>query len=179
MSEQHADRPEDPDLVAKFLELAKVPKDVICFRLVKLMLNLLKVLRATGLCREETLSILALAAIYFREAIKHNAAFSNDQSIGCVLVLYAFLAQSHLIDKAATLKDWHMILLRKEWGLEGVNELLIRLLALRNYMLRVGDGDFKTAMAALRPGSRSRPVADHYKFGMERRSSNGEIIVSV
>eukprot|EP00930_Biecheleria_cincta_P047984 TRINITY_DN33376_c0_g1_i1.p1 TRINITY_DN33376_c0_g1~~TRINITY_DN33376_c0_g1_i1.p1 ORF type:complete len:225 (+),score=32.87 TRINITY_DN33376_c0_g1_i1:123-797(+) len=149
MSRPHADFLSDADIVRNFLELAEVPKDQICSRLFNLMLNVLGVLRATNLGHEDILSILVLASIYYRDAMKLNPALLG-QWTGCVLVLYAFLGQCHLIDVAATLKDWHTILLRMELPFNQVNKLLMRLLAMRSHLLRVEDHEFRTVKAALR-----------------------------
>eukprot|EP00930_Biecheleria_cincta_P073831 TRINITY_DN6110_c0_g1_i3.p1 TRINITY_DN6110_c0_g1~~TRINITY_DN6110_c0_g1_i3.p1 ORF type:complete len:274 (+),score=29.36 TRINITY_DN6110_c0_g1_i3:65-886(+) len=173
----HSDRPEDLDLVARFCELSEVPQDASYPEQFGLMLKLVTVLRLTPLCHEEMLSILALAAIYFREAVKLDSELSGPQFIGCALVLCAFLGQCHLIDEAGTLKEWHILLLNEEWSLEELNKLLLRLLTMRDCVLRVRNWKFKTAVAALRAESNSRPMS--VRPDLELRGSNDVIRFSV
>jgi hypothetical protein len=138
---------DDIYLLSCFLELSQVPD--VSGESTKLLLRTLKFLRACDFSSEDICSVLAHASAYFEDTYKLCGVTMDPSEVGNVLALLIFVAHSYVQDETCRLHVWHKYLFRKYCTLHMLNSAVLRLLEIRNYMLRLEDENLATRYASL------------------------------
>jgi hypothetical protein len=136
---KYAHRVNDVYLLSSFLDLSKCP-DISC-EATKLLLRTLKMLRACDFSNEDICSVLAHASKYFKDTYALCGDSMDASEVGNVMALLIFLAHSYVQDETCRLRIWHKYLFAKYCSLEMLNSAVLRLLEIRNYLLRLEEED--------------------------------------
>lgn len=116
-----------------------------------LLLHTIGLLRRCGYSAEEMCAVLAHASVYFEEAAAAcPGRFRRVQGeAGYILTLLTFLAHCHVLDETCPLRLWHRNLFEGYCTLGLLDKVLMRLLAQRNYRLRVSDDELAARFGRL------------------------------
>lgn len=144
---KYAHRVSDVYLLSSFLDLAKCP-DINCDA-TKLLLRTVKMLRACDFSNEDICSVLAHASAYFKDTFAICGDSMDASEVGNVMALLIFLAHSYVQDETCRLRIWHKYLFAKYCSLEMLNSAVLRLLEIRNYILRLEEEDLAERYGAL------------------------------
>lgn len=143
----YAHHPDDVFLLDTFLSLAELPD--IDENSVQLLLRTLKLLRLCDYSIEDLCSILAHASAYFLDAFGLCGVHMDASEVGNVLVTLMFVAHCYVQDETCPLHVWHQHLFRKYCPLRTLNAAIIRLLEIRQYVLRLHSQDLDRRYSAL------------------------------
>jgi hypothetical protein len=143
----YAHHPDDVFLVDAFLSLAELPD--IDEDSVKLVLRSVKLLRLCDYSAEDLCSILAHASAYFLDAFGLCGVNMDPSEVGNVLVSLMFVAHCYVQDETCPLHVWHQHLFRKYCPLRTLNSAIIRLLEIRQYVLRLSSQELNRRYATL------------------------------
>jgi len=136
---RHASSTDDIYLLSAFLDLAKVPD--VDGASAKLLLRMLRLLHRCSYSAVDICSILAHASSYFIDVFQMCGNYMDAAEVGNVLVTVVFLAHSYIQDETCPLKVWHEYLFRGYCPLKKLSEAIIRVMAIRKYILRVDDAE--------------------------------------
>jgi len=139
---RHAHSTDDIYLLAAFLDLAEVPD--LDSNSAKLLLRMLRLLHRCSYSAVDICSILAHASVYFIEVFALCGNYMDATEVGNVLVTMVFLAHSYIQDETCPLPVWHQYLFRGYCPLKKLSEAIMRVMAIRKYILRVEDKDLST-----------------------------------
>jgi hypothetical protein len=106
-------------------------------------------LRACDFSNEDICSILAHASAYFVDVYEKCGDGMDANEVGNVLALLMFLAHSYVLDETCRLKTWHKYLFTQYCSLDMLSSAVMRLMEVRNYLLRLEDEDLKQRYTAL------------------------------
>lgn len=112
----------------------------------ELLLRTIKLLRACGYAVDDICLVLAHASAYFAER-QEKTAKANEA--GYILVLMIYLGHSHVFDETCPMSVWHRTLFHNYCSLGILSKALMRLLATRDYRLRLSDEDLGCRFAQL------------------------------
>eukprot|EP00927_Polykrikos_kofoidii_P071428 TRINITY_DN67690_c0_g1_i1.p1 TRINITY_DN67690_c0_g1~~TRINITY_DN67690_c0_g1_i1.p1 ORF type:complete len:210 (+),score=22.08 TRINITY_DN67690_c0_g1_i1:72-701(+) len=138
----------DLKLLTCFLGLCGLPD--VASETAKLMLRAIDLLYRCRYPSEDICAILAYGSAYFSQTHKLCGANMNTEEVGNFLVLMLFIAHSYLLDHTCPLRVWHSELFNKYCSVKVLDAAIIRVLELRNYVLRVKDDDFLPRYESLR-----------------------------
>jgi hypothetical protein len=144
---RYASCTDDIYLLSAFLHLAKVPD--VDSTSVKLLLRALKFLRRCSFSVVDICSILAHASAYFQDVFELCGGYMDAAEVGNILVTVMFLAHSYIQDETCPLHVWHQYLFRGYCALKKLSEALMRVMAIRKYVLRLKEEDLRTRFDAL------------------------------
>jgi len=150
---QYAHCADDIHVLAAFLELADV--DDVNGDCVKILLRAMKLLHLCDYSAEDICSTLAHASYYFLETFSICGKNMDLSEIGHVLVCLIFIAHVYVQDETCPLHVWHQHLFRKYCPLRTLNAAVMRLLHLRDHMLRLPDKDLSDRYMMLMQASRT------------------------
>merc|ERR1712232_1467662 len=94
-------------------------------------------------------SVLAHASSYFLDTYAKCGDGMDASEVGNVLALLIFLAHSYVLDETCRLKTWHKYLFTKYCSLDMLSSAVMRLMEIRNYLLRLEDEDLKQRYTGL------------------------------
>jgi hypothetical protein len=152
---KYAHRVNDIYLLSCFLDLAQV-RDISC-ESCKLLLRTVKMLRACDFSNEDICSVLAHASSYFQDAYSLCGDSMDANEVGNVMALLIFVAHSYVQDETCRLRIWHKYLFAKYCSLDMLNSAVLRLLEIRNYILRLEDDDLAERYDCLLRASSAPP----------------------
>lgn len=156
---------EDVYLLSAFLELGEL-RDIDGDS-VKLLLRALKLLHLCDYSSEDLCSFLAHASAYFASAYGLCGMHMDECEIGNVLVLLIFIAHCYVQDETCPLHVWHQYLFRKYCPLRTLNAAILRLLEIRQYILRLESQDLDQRFAYLQHAVRKPREREHMFLGSE------------
>jgi len=136
---RHAHCVDDIYLLNTFLDLSKV-KD-IDGESIKLVLKALGFLRKCSYSAVDICSILAHASAYFAEVAVLCGEHMSATEVGHVLVTTMFIAHSYIQDETCPLHVWHRHLFKGYCSMRKISEAVMRVMAIRCYILRLVDDD--------------------------------------
>merc|ERR1712232_1467191 len=94
-------------------------------------------------------SVLAHASSYFLDTYAKCGDGMDASEVGNVLALLIFLAHSYVLDETCRLKTWHKYLFTKYCSLDMLSAAVMRLMEIRNYLLRLEDEDLEQRYTTL------------------------------
>jgi len=144
---RHAHSTDDIYLLVAFLDLANVPD--LDGNSVKLLLRTLRLLHRCSYSAVDICSILAHASSYFIDVFGLCGNYMDATEVGNVLVTMVFLAHSYIQDETCPLHVWHQYLFRGYCPLKKLSEAIMRVMAIRKYVLRVEEKDLNTRYETL------------------------------
>jgi hypothetical protein len=143
---------DDIYLLSAWLEIAEV-KDIDS-KSAALLLKMLKLLHQCSYSAVDICSILAHASSYFIDVFSVCGGYMDAAEVGNVLATVSFLAHSYIQDETCPLHVWHKHLFRGYCKLKKLSEAVVRIMAIRKYVLRLETSDlsarFQTLCAAVR-----------------------------
>lgn len=152
---RYAHRLLDVSLLSCFLEIGRVEE--ISGESVKLLLRTLKFLRACDYHNDDICCILAHASAYFIDAFALCGQSMSSLEVGNVLAILTFVAHAWVQDETCPLRTWHQHLFRPYCQLHVLNSAVVRLLEIRNYMLRLEREEVRWRFAQLEEASNAFP----------------------
>jgi len=163
---QYAHCVEDIHVLAVFLGLA----DLEDFNgdCVKILLRALKLLHLCDYSAEDICSTLAHASHYFLATYSICGKSMDPSEVSHILVLLMFLAHVYVQDETCPLKVWHQHLFRKYCPLKTLNAAVIRLMDIRDHVLRVPSSDLSSRYTQLMQASPrwSARLKNHSALGL-------------
>lgn len=138
---RHAHTVGDVYLLDAFLELSEVQD--LDGGSVKLVLLAIKFLRNCSYSAVDICSILAHASAYFVDVYALCRDVMSPSEVGNVLVTAMFLAHSYIQDETCPLHVWHRYLFKGYCSLKKISEAVMRVMAIRRYVLRLADQDLR------------------------------------
>jgi hypothetical protein len=138
----HAHSPADLEILSRFLdlqlldghsELALDPPR----RLLRLLLRAMKLLHLCNFHHEDVCCILAHTSLCFRSTYRACGHQMDSQEVSNAVVAQMFIAHSYIQDEICPLWAWHEHIFRNYCSMKTLNEVILKLLAIRAYSLRV------------------------------------------
>jgi len=168
---------EDIYLLSAFLELSEV-RDIDGDS-VKLLLRALKLLHLCDYSSEDLCSFLAHASAYFVDAFTLCGMHMDACEVGNVLVTLLFIAHCYVQDETCPLHVWHQYLFKKYCPVRTLNAAILRLLEIRQYILRLESQDLATRFAyLLKALQKPRIEREHMLLGPEPKVHRQQAILS-
>eukprot|EP00747_Dinoflagellata_sp_TGD_P197780 gnl/TRDRNA2_/TRDRNA2_69565_c0_seq1.p1 gnl/TRDRNA2_/TRDRNA2_69565_c0~~gnl/TRDRNA2_/TRDRNA2_69565_c0_seq1.p1 ORF type:complete len:297 (-),score=36.28 gnl/TRDRNA2_/TRDRNA2_69565_c0_seq1:111-938(-) len=124
-------------LLSQFLDIAQL--EDIDGDTVKLMLRALKLLRLCDYSVVDICSIMAHTSCYFIDAYALCGNHMDAKEVGNVIVTLMFIAHSYVQDETCPLRVWHQHLFKRYCPLKTLSAAIMRLLEIRNHVLRVEE----------------------------------------
>jgi hypothetical protein len=149
---------DDIYLLVAFLEISEVPD--LDSNSAKLLLHTLKLLHRCSYSAVDICSTLAHASAYFIDVFGVCGGFMDAAEIGNVLVTVIFLAHSYIQDETCPLHVWHKYLFRGYCPLNKLSEAVLRVMAIRKYILRIDSADLSTRYETLSGTAMPVPLVD-------------------
>jgi len=166
---------EDIYLLSAFLELSAV--NDIDGDSVKLLLRAIKLLHLCSYSWEDLCSFLAHASAYFVDTFELCGVHMDACEVGNVLVTLMFIAHCYVQDETCPLRVWHQHLFRKYCPLKTLNVAILRLLKIRNHILRLPTEDLETRFNFLQAAMK-KPWSQRERVRVGGPESNGQAILS-
>jgi len=149
---------DDVYLLGAFLELAGV-KDIDS-KSMALLLKMLRLLHQCSYSAVDICSTLAHASAYFIDVFTVCGGYMDAAEVGNVIATASFLAHCYTQDETCPLHIWHKHLFRGYCKLKKLSEAVVRIMAIRKYMLRLDEDDldrrYQTLCGAIR-----MPLVEH------------------
>jgi len=119
---------------------------------VKVILRCLRLLHLCGY-EQESIEVIAAHAIVYLEGflleLGEDAGAMEIRELASILCVWMFIAHSYVEDKACKLKVWHQFVFHDYCPLATLNTVVLRLMELREFILRVEDRELADSLAFL------------------------------
>ena len=87
--------------------------------------------------------MLAHASSYTQDFMERVRGDVNPLEFSIILVAFAYVAHCYVLDETCPLSYWHRFLCREICPLKSFDAAVLRLMAMRHYILRVNNTDLQ------------------------------------
>lgn len=147
----------DANILVSFAGLSGGPAfDVLSWRR---SLHTIQFLRLCGYSTEEVCSVLAHASVYMLDVLAKCGNRMTPAESSSIMVALVYIAHCYVLDETCPLSYWHRHLCRDYCQLKHFDAAVLRLMALRRYILRVDGANLQQRYALLCASATAVPRA--------------------